>query len=142
MARRRPLYETAADLNNEASATAVLCEALGCDALKLPLASRADRLLHKDGEARTIVEYKCRRVKRGAYDTFMISKAKYDALCAWNDRGFKAALLVEWADQLAYLMVPCEHEDGEGGRTDRGDERDIESMVFIPTALFNTVKRK
>jgi hypothetical protein len=138
----RRLYETEADLAREKAAVLLLCEALGCEALKMPLASRADALLHREGEAKTILEYKFRRVRRGAYDTYMIGKAKYDALCAWNDRGFKAALLVEWADQLAYVMVPCEHEIGEGGRLDRGDERDLESVVFIPTSLFRTVKRK
>ena len=140
MSRRRPLYETADDLSNEAAATAVLCEALGCEAVKLPLASRADRLLHKDGEARTIVEFKCRRVKRATYDTYMISKAKYDALCAWVPLGFKSALLVRWSDQLGYVIVPCEHTVAEGGRTDRGDPRDVETVVHIPTTLFKTVK--
>jgi hypothetical protein len=134
------MYETQGDLQNEAEATAILCDALGCQALKLPLMSRADRLLHKDGEARTIVEFKRRRTKRRSYETYMISKAKYDALCAWEGLGFKSALLVRWADELGYVMVPCEHTVAEGGRTDRGDARDIETVVHIPTALFKTVK--
>lgn len=138
----RPRYETDADLAREKAAVAVLCDALGCGAVKLPLASRADALLHHDGEAKTIVEFKYRRTRRGAYPTYMIGRGKYDALCAWTSLGFKAALLVEWADQLAYVMVPIEHDTGEGGRTDRGDEHDIEEVVFIDVDKFNTIKRK
>lgn len=136
------LYETDADLAREKAAIDVLCEALGCEAVKLPLASRADALLYRDGEAKTIIEFKYRRTRRAAYPTYMIGRAKYEALVEWTAKGFKAALLVQWADQLAYVMVPIEHETGEGGRTDRGDERDLEEVVFIPVDKFSTIKRK
>lgn len=139
MSRRR--YETDADLAREAKAVATLCEALGCSSIKLPLASRADALLHRDGEAKTIIEFKYRRTRRGAYPTYMIGRAKYDALVDWTTKGFKAALLVQWSDQLAYVMVPVEHDTGEGGRTDRGDDRDIEQVVFIDVDKFSTIKR-
>lgn len=120
---------------------ATLCEALGCQAVKMPLASRADALLHRDGEAKTIIEFKYRRTRRGAYPTYMIGRAKYLALLDWTTKGFKAALLVQWSDQLAYVMLPVEHDTGEGGRTDRGDDRDIEEVVFIPVENFKTIKR-
>ena len=139
MSRRR--YETDADLAREAAAVATLCEALGCQAVKMPLASRADALLHRDGEAKTIIEFKYRRTRRGAYPTYMIGRAKYLALLDWTTKGFKAALLVQWSDQLAYVMLPVEHDTGEGGRTDRGDDRDIEEVVFIPVENFKTIKR-
>lgn len=134
------LYETADDLRNEAVAIATLCEALQCTSAKMPLRSRADAVLVKDGEARTIVEFKQRKVRRRAYDTYMIGKAKYDALLAWRDHGFKSVLLVQWRDELAYVLLPVEHEVAEGGRTDRGDPRDIEAVVHIPTDAFTTVK--
>ena len=133
------LYETAADLRNEAVAIATLCAALGCEAVKLPLMARADHMLISDGEARTVVEFKRRRTRRRAYDTYMVSKGKHDALLGWTDKGFKAALLVQWADELAYVMLPVEHEVSEGGRRDRGDPRDIEEVVHIPVEHFKTV---
>lgn len=139
MGRRH--YETDADLAREAAAVATLCEALGCEALKMPLASRADALLYRNGEAKTVIEFKRRSTRRRAYPTYMIGKAKYDALCAWVPLGFKAALLVQWSDELAYVMVPIEHDTGEGGRTDRGDERDIEEVVHIATEHFKTIRR-
>lgn len=134
------LYETADDLRNEAKAIATLCAALDCTAVKLPLMARADMMLIKDGEARTVVEFKRRKVRRRAYDTYMVSKNKYDALLGWIDKGFKAVLLIQWKDELAYVMLPVEHEVAEGGRTDRNDPRDIEEMVHIDVEKFSTVQ--
>lgn len=135
----RPKYETAEDLAYERRIADVLCQKLGCEAAKMPLNSRADFVLLRDGEAKTIVEIKRRHNSRWKYETYMVSKGKYDTLLRWVDKGFKAALVVCWTDQIAYVMLPVEHTTDVGGRRDRGDTRDIEKVVHINADAFTTL---
>lgn len=132
--RRR--YETEEDLQNEREVAAALERHYHLTAIKLPDNSRADFIMHRDGLAQSVVEIKCRNVSSAKYETLMLSKGKYYALLDWADRGFKAALAVRWTDGIGVCPIPVEHTLGTGGRTDRGDALDIESVVHIPIDQF------
>lgn len=135
----RPLFETSEDLDREAAATKALCEHLGADAIKLPMRSRADQLLHSEGECVAIVEAKCRNISSARYEDYMLSASKYNALCDWAEKGFNTYLLVRWTDTTGYIQIPTEHGTGTGGRYDRGDLADIEAMVYIPVDSFTFI---
>jgi hypothetical protein len=135
--RRR--YQTEEDLHNEREVAAALERHYHLTAIKLPDNSRADFLMHRDGTATSVVEIKCRNVSSAKYETLMLSKAKYYALLDWADRGFKAALAVRWTDCIGVCPIPVEHTLGTGGRSDRGDALDIESVVHIPIDRFRMI---
>lgn len=132
----RRYYQTEDDLRREREVAAVIERAYDLKAIKLPDYARADFLLHRDGTAKSVIEIKCRNVSSAKYDTYMISKAKYDALLGWVDMGLKAAIVVRWTDAIGVVGVPVEHRESTGGRTDRGDAFDIENVVHIPTERF------
>jgi hypothetical protein len=48
---------------------------------------------------------------------------------------------VRWTDAIGICPVPVEHSLGTGGRTDRGDALDIESVVHIPIDRFKLIPR-
>jgi hypothetical protein len=135
----RPIYESETDRNNQAAVVAKLERAFG-----LTATAPEDRFAPYDAmfsspPHRCVVEIKVRRNTRDRYPTYMLSSAKYNALCAATDTGVDALLAVQWADQLGIVKVPCEHSVSTGGRYDRGDSRDVESVVLIPTASFSRV---
>lgn len=135
----RPLFETEEDLDREAAATKALCEYLGADAIKLPMRSRADQLLHSEGKCVAIVEAKCRNVSSARYEDYMLSASKYGALYDWAEKGFDTYLLVRWTDATGFVSIPTKHTSGTGGRYDRGDLADIEPMVYIPVDSFTFI---
>ena len=135
--RRR--YQTDEDLQNERDVADALERHYSLTAIKLPDNSRADFLMHRDGTATSVVEVKCRNVSSAKYETLMLSKGKYYGLLDWVDRGFKAALAVRWTDGIGICPIPVEHTLGTGGRRDRGDALDIESVVHIPIDQFRMI---
>lgn len=135
----RPYYQTEDDLRREREVASVIERAYGLKAIKLPDHARADFLLHRDGTAKSVIEVKCRNVSSAKYDTYMISKGKYDALLGWAAMGLKAAIVVRWTDTIGIVRVPVEHSEDVGGRTDRGDARDIETVVHIPIDCFKLI---
>ena len=132
----RPIYESDADRSNQAGVVAKLEQAFGLPAItpKSALApfDAAFRFTHNP----CVVEVKVRRNTRARYTTYMLSEAKYNALCAFGDRGINALLAVQWTDQLGVVQLPVEHTVTTGGRYDRGDSRDVERVVLIPTDAF------
>lgn len=132
----RPLYETQEDLDREREAIISLCAKTNSRPVKLPISAHADYMMVRDNEAKAIVEVKCRKNNRLAYDTYMISKHKYEGLLSWTNYGLMPILLVSWADSIGYIRLPCQHEIAKGGRTDRGDAQDIEPVVHIKTTDF------
>ena len=135
----RPYYQTEDDLRREREVAAAIERAYGLTAIKLPDNARADFLLHRDGTAKSVIEIKCRNVSSAKYDTYMISKSKYDAMLGWAAMGLKAAIVVRWTDTIGVVRVPVEHAEDTGGRTDRGDARDIEAVVHIPIDHFKMI---
>lgn len=132
----RPIYESDADRGRQASVVAKLESAFG-----LPATAPQDRFAPYDAVFRfrhhpCVVEIKVRRNTRKRYPTYMLSEAKYHALCAIDAQGANALLAVQWTDQLGVVQVPVEHTVSTGGRYDRGDSRDVERVVLIPTDVF------
>lgn len=134
--RRRPTYESKADRGRQASVVAKLEHAfsLPATAPKDPFASY-DAIFRFAHHA-CVVEIKVRRNPREQYDTYMLSEAKYLALCSLVERGANALLAVQWTDELGVVRIPAEHTVGTGGRFDRGDSRDVERVVWIPIGAF------
>jgi len=129
----RPIYESDADRSNQASVVAKLERAFG-----LTATAPQDRFAPYDAVFRfthrpCVVEIKVRRNTRARYDTYLLSETKYNALCAVDAN---ALLAVQWTDQLGVVQLPVEHTVTTGGRSDRGDSRDIERVVLIPTEAF------
>ncbi len=129
----RPIYESDADRANQATVVAKLERAFG-----LTATAPQDRFAPYDAVFRfthwpCVVEIKVRRNTRARYDTYMLSEAKYNALCAVDAN---ALLAVQWTDQLGVVQIPVEHTVTTGGRADRGDSRDIERVVLIPIEAF------
>lgn len=136
----RPRYETAEDVANEYAAVGEFAALFpGAEVTRLSREGHAFTVLSKNGRPRVIVEVKTRRNSSHRYPTFMISKQKYDALCALHDRGFVTGMLVQWTDRLGYVSVPVEHTVNVGGRYDRNDPKDVETVVYIKTGKFETV---
>jgi hypothetical protein len=134
---KRPIYEAKQDLDNEALALKKFCQELDCEYVSLPKLARADSILFRNGNARIVVEVKVRKNERLKYNTYMISREKYLALCDWAAKGFIALLLVQWTDDLGYVKIPVEHTLAVGGRYDRGDSKDVEVVVHIDIKKFN-----
>jgi hypothetical protein len=132
----RPIYESDADRSNQAGVVAKLEQAFGLHAITPQSAlapfDAAFRFTHNP----CVVEVKVRRNTRKRYPTYMLSEAKYHALCAIDAQGANALLAVQWTDQLGVVQVPVEHTVSTGGRYDRGDSRDVERVVLIPTDVF------
>lgn len=129
----RPIYESDADRANQATVVAKLERAFG-----LTATAPQDRFAPYDAvfcftHRPCFVEIKVRRNTRARYDTYMLSGAKYNALCAVDGN---ALLAVQWTDQLGVVHLPVEHTVTTGGRSDRGDSRDIERVVLIPIEAF------
>lgn len=135
----RPLYETQEDLDREREAIISLCGKTDSRPVKLPISAHADYMMVRDNEAKAVVEVKCRKNNRLAYDTYMISKHKYEGLLSWASYGLTPILLVRWADYIGYIKLPCQHEIATGGRTDRGDAQDVEPVVHIKTTDFTLI---
>ncbi len=132
----RPIYESDADRGRQAGVVAKLEQAFG-----LTATAPQDRFAPYDAVFRfrhhpCVVEIKVRRNTRKRYPTYMLSVAKYHALCAIDAQGANALLAVQWTDQLGVVQVPVEHTVSTGGRYDRGDSRDVERVVLIPTDVF------
>jgi len=135
----RPLYETEEDIHRERGTILTLCATTDSHAIKLPVKAYADYIMSRNGEAKAVVEVKCRNNNRLAYDTYMISQRKYEGLLSWANYGLTPILLVGWLDAIGYVRLPCPHEASMGGRRDRGDAHDIEPVVHIKTSDFKVI---
>lgn len=135
----RPMYETEEDLDREWMAVQEFSTHTSTFPVKLPIGARADYMLCRGRDGKAVVEVKCRKNPRSAYPTYMLSKAKYDALCDWAAMGFYVALLVHWEDDIGYVSIPVEHEISKGGRWDRNDPKDVEPVVMIDVGKFKLI---
>jgi hypothetical protein len=138
----RPKYETSEDLSKEALAIQKFIASFG-DAVefaKLPIQYKMDFCLIDDQTVCTFVEVKCRKNKKTAYSTYIISMSKIVVAKAYNDIGIKCILLVQWTDEMGWVdLSNNEWPVKIGGRKDRGDWQDIEPVAHIPISEFNIV---
>jgi len=135
----RPRYETKDDVNAEDAVAAVAGPILNCTFKKLSeihygvdFAMRQGRLFF--GYA----EVKRRRIKHHDFTTYVVSMAKFTWGLALADRAaVPFVLLVQYDDALVCYDATAIAAAGlvtveMGGRSDRGDPKDIEPMAHMP----------
>jgi len=137
----RPEYVTNQDLNNEIAVAKFLESKWGCEARKMPNKfSRFDYALLRSGQLTCMAEIKCRTCPVGYYDDYMISYDKW----SYGVHGYEVMhlthiIVVAWSDAVGWVY--CANQNASkcrlGGRTDRGDESDVEVVVDIPIKNFS-----
>ena len=136
VAMSRPIYETEADRANEAAVMETLFERWRCQGLRMPKLCGVDYALYRNGRLMAWVEIKCRSNPQSQYDTYAVSEAKMLAGRALAEQtNLPFMLVVQWTDCLGWVQ-PERYEVRSGGRRDRADAQDIESMAHIPIAEF------
>jgi len=116
----------------------------GCDHNEFPTHSRADFLFSRGGMAIFIAEVKCRSKDMNTYPDYMISEHKIlDGIMLSKMLHIPFLIIVSWKDKLAYFeMTESWYGNADvvkGGRTDRGDKKDIEPVVLIPIEEFKVI---
>jgi hypothetical protein len=140
----RPLYETEDDQLNEAAALYLFCRRFDLTYKKIRVLSdyTPDATFWRDGRRVGVGEVKVRTNARGEYPTYLISKAKLDSIWGrWHPTPF--VLIVAWTDGTGWVTVDRNALDSwevqRGGRTDRGDDLDIEDCYLIPIEQFRAL---
>ena len=139
----RLIYERPEDLVAERTALDKACEVWKCTAEKLPMKYELDYLLLREGSGVAWLEITSRPNPRAAYPTYMISLGKVMAARRLSEASqFPSFLLVQWSDYCGYVRLDSllDFRTGVGGRTDRGDEQDIEPVALIPLGEFARLK--
>lgn len=138
----RPTYERQHDLDNEAKVVARIEEWAACKLVKTGKFAHWDFDAYRGIVHVAMIEFKCRTNPRLKYPTYMISARKWEHLQESSRRTMKPALLVvRWTDYLGYVVVSDDTpvQISTGGRVDRGDAQDIESVVLIDTQHFRRI---
>ena len=136
----RPLYESQKDLFEESKIATALSQLWNCNLFKMPKTSSVDFVSIRKGEAVGFVEIKNRTNKKNKYSTYMISKKKIDSAEQINkSTGLNTNLVVKWADELGYVPLNKDYPERQGGRYDRNDLADVETVVDIDILLFRTL---
>ena len=98
-----------------------------------------DYLLLREGKGVAWLEIKSRTNTRLAYPTYMISLGKIMAARRLSEASqLPSFLLIQWSDACGYIRIDSllDFRTAVGGRTDRGDEQDIEPVAMIPVGEF------
>lgn len=130
---RRPFYETREQREREDAVAAFVAGLRGCTQAPFPPGSGIDRvLISSDGSVRALLEIKTRNTPSSAFETYCCSLERVTFLWNVSERlRVPVVLAIDWTDALGLIdpaKAPVERVE-EGGRTDRGDPRDIEPMV-------------
>jgi len=137
----RPTYERQYDLDNEAQVVARIEKWATCKLTKTGKFAHWDFEAYRGVAQVAVIEFKCRTNPRLKYPTYMISARKWEHLHTFSRRTKKPAILVvQWTDYLGYIVVgnpPV--QISTGGRVDRGDAQDIESVVLIDIKHFKEI---
>ena len=135
----RLIYEKPEDIVAERTAFDKACEVWKCVAEKLPMKYELDYLLLREGKGVAWLEIKSRTNTRLAYPTYMISLGKIMAARRLSEASqLPSFLLIQWSDACGYIRIDSllDFRTAVGGRTDRGDEQDIEPVAMIPVGEF------
>ena len=137
----RPTYETERDRAAEA-AVAALCEhTWPVAAARCPRRYPCDYVLYsrRTGRARALLEIKRRKHALSDYDDLILSASKVVELCTFAEFfNVSAVLVVDFDGAVAFTILRRgRYALRQGGRTDRGDEQDVEPVCAIPTADFS-----
>lgn len=137
----RPRYETAADRSREARTIEKWASSFpSVTVTKLPHGHDADFLAVDSRGNEALVEVKTRTCNSDTYATYHVSADKLKRLQKnAGTSGRDALLVVEWRDRIGYIGVNkyldnCTFKTG--GRWDRGDKYDVETMADIEISHF------
>lgn len=120
---------------------------LGTRMGKLPQRYSLDyAVTSKDNKVMAFAELKCRNCSMENYETYMISMAKIMTGMrmslpeTMNHQKIESYLFVRWNDKQAYVVINDDMIQRSTlvftGRTDRGQNADIEPQFEIPMELF------
>lgn len=137
----RPFYEGSSDRAAEDSIADRFAALRGRRQFRFPVGATVDRVLVDDaGVITALLEIKSRRTPMGMYSDYNVSEERMNLYRLTAARlNLPALLVVQWADRCGYLDVrraPFQ-KLAIGGRTDRGDKRDIEPMVHYGLDAFS-----
>lgn len=137
----RPRNETEEDLQNESRVGQLLAEKWECDVYKLSeVLYPVDWAFSRGSTILAYGEFKKRSKK---FDTLLLSAAKYYRMLDFARLTSQPVLLIiEWPDELGYIDLAKENLDLEAkiGGNSRGQNGDIEPVVYIPCDKFVVVK--
>ncbi len=138
----RPLYETAADLDNEASIAKVLALKWDCNFVKLPIRYHLDFVVTRGDKAIAYAEFKARNYSMADIDKmggYLMSIGKWSAAKQLCDASQLPFILVVKTLDGVYRASFTEFVPDDvlvRGRTDRNDWQDIEPCVLLNTQRF------
>jgi hypothetical protein len=150
----RKFYETATDRDREANIIGRFMVLSGLSKQDIliratPPGTAWDYSLFSGNEIVGLVEIKTRFVSSTTYPTLILSARKVDALLSFTSpngtNSLPVILLVQYTDGLFWtplnriLLDSCPIQTG--GRTDRGDSKDIEPVYHIPVACLQPASR-
>ncbi len=141
----RPMYETQADLRNEAAVIEILSQKWRVNFHKLPIKYHLDYAATRNGKVVAYVEVKVRKYtmeRIGQMGGYMLSVGKLQTakqLCEISSAAF--CLAVQCTDGLHWIAIKdfTEFPVAITGRTDRGDSQDVEPCVLIPAGRFTSL---
>lgn len=136
----RPLYESDNDLQNEKQIIKLLSHKWGCSFYKLPIRYHLDYAATRNKEVVAYVEVKARNYSMQQIDSmggYMLSVGK---IVAAKNMWLPSIVVVKLIDGI----YQCRIDEGLFpvhimGRTDRGDNQDVEPCVLIPSTKFKLV---
>ena len=136
----RPYNETEQDLKNEAAVAEVLSKKWSCDVHKLSeKIYPVDWVFSRNKIVIAYGEYKKRSKK---YDTTLLSASKYYRMIdLMNMAKVPMLLIIEWPDGIYYFDLSKEttYLQAFVGGSYRGQNGDIEPVVYIPNEKFSVV---
>ena len=144
----RKMYETEDDRKVEQAIVNELSDAWKVFYQKLPIKYKVDvAILNDRRQVISWVEIKRRDHKMGTYPTYMLSLDKYlSGMHLYKLTVLPFTLVVKFTDNLyhceVHLLSNAQITISMGGRTDRGDNQDIEPCVFFDSKLFKKVVKK
>jgi hypothetical protein len=137
-----PIYQNQQDADNEQQAMRKLQALHGGLLTPTPVTAGWDYTWRLN-LVTYLVEVKTRTTPSTKYRTLIIDKAKVDNLCAHAESVHAFPLLVvQWSDRLGAVMVSDavnRFQARVGGRWDRGDGFDVDTVYHIPVSEFRMV---
>lgn len=135
----RPTYESESDRQREDSVALLIGSAWGVAVGRRQAFAAIDRRIYGHGLVLGFIEIKCRRHRFGTYADFLLSRAKWIEGCSLSERQrLPVALGVSWlCGRIGWRLIDTlDLPMSYGGRRDRADPRDEETLVHIPLDSF------
>lgn len=131
-----PTYEDAESLANERRVMDSVTRRFGIVGHKMH--GRVDFVLTRNGEGWGWAEVKCRWNLSTDYPTYMIDLSKIVALRTVSEfTSSHARIIVRWDDYLGVADAwKVKYTVAEGGRNDRNDPNDTDTVALIPMEYF------